>query len=216
MPEAIRSALFIDFEHMPLARDAIEGWLGWLEDGRFDGGQPRRLALKRVYWGASAHQFRPVWEAAGFEVVHCDRFDGLANSIDVQMAIDIVEAGCRRRTIDEYILITRDSDFVPVLRRLRERGKRTAFVVDESRSTIHSTYRAHADVLIPTRELGAARDYIRLETDAPSARTRPKRNAAVALQPELPFMADLSPPAPTADRARASSPVARRELALPE
>ena len=157
----IRSALFIDFENMTLAPDDISSWLPWHEDGVFDHGKRRRFALKRVYWNSSAQRHEAAYKANGFEVVHCDRYVGLGNSVDIRMAIDIVETTYQHPRIDEYILVTQDSDYVPVLRRLRELHKRTAFVVDERRPFIHTTYRSHADSLISVGELASARRYVR-------------------------------------------------------
>ncbi len=161
MFKRIRSALFIDFENMPLARDSIENWLAWLEDGGFDGNKRRKFLLKRVYWNSGVQKFKSAYEARGFEVMLCDRYHGLANSVDVQMAIDIIEATYEYPRIDEYILITRDTDFVPVLKRLREKQKRTAFMVNEAKLNVHTTYHQHADVLIPVRTLEDARRYER-------------------------------------------------------
>lgn len=161
MFKRIRSALFIDFENMPLARDTIQSWLAWLEDGGFDGNRRRKFLLKRVYWNSGVQKFKSAYEASGFEVMLCDRYHGLANSVDVQMAIDIIESTYEHPRIDEYILITRDTDFVPVLRRLREKQKRTVFMVNEAKLNVHTTYRKHADILIPVRALDEARRYER-------------------------------------------------------
>ena len=42
----IRSALYIDFENVPLPPDAIANWLAWLEDGVFDPTGRRRRFLR--------------------------------------------------------------------------------------------------------------------------------------------------------------------------
>jgi uncharacterized protein (TIGR00288 family) len=157
----IRSALFIDFENMPLPANAIPNWLAWLEDGMFDQGNRRQFLLKRVYWNAAAEKHREAFQSHDFDVVHCDRFHGLPNSVDMRMAVDIVETTYTNPNIDEFILITRDSDFVPVLQRLDEKRKRTAFVANETDINIYTTFRQHADVIIPLRALNAAKQYVR-------------------------------------------------------
>ena len=157
----IKSALFIDFENMALAPECIENWLPWLEDGHYDRGKLRKFVLKRVYWNSSAQKHEAAYKAHGFDVVHCDRFVGLTNSVDIQMAIDIVDTTHQFPRIEEYILVTQDSDYVPVLRRLKERHKRTAFFVDENRPNIHTIYRPHANTLISKGDLTAARRYVR-------------------------------------------------------
>jgi hypothetical protein len=157
----IRSALFIDRENIALPADSITNWLAWLEDGEFDAGRRRRFLIKRIYWNSSNERHRDQYVRAGFDVVVCERFAGLTNSADIRMAIDIVESARDRPRIREYILVTADSDFVPVLQRLDEKGKRTAFVVNEAQPNVHTTYRQHADILIPRRLLNEASRYIR-------------------------------------------------------
>lgn len=156
-----RSALFIDFENLPLSPDALPSWLAWLEDGQFHHGRPRRFLVKRVYWNSSAEKHRDKYEAAGFEVVLCEKFANRKNGADIRMAVDIVETIHTRPRIDEYILVTVDSDFVPVLQRLQMRNKRSVVLVDEERPDHHTICRRHADVLIPIRKLVEARQYRR-------------------------------------------------------
>ena len=158
---SIRSALFIDAENVVLPPDAIADWLAWLEEGEFDGRKPRRFLVKRIYWNSSTEKYRERYEALGFEVILCEKFPTLKNGADIRMAMDIVEATHRNRRIDEFILATTDFDFVPVLQRLDEKRKRTVILVDESRPGTHTTYRQHADILIPVRKLIEARKYTR-------------------------------------------------------
>ncbi len=158
----IRSALYIDGENIGLPAETLVNWLAWLEDGEFDGQKPRRFLAKRIYWNSNSERHKDIFEAHGFEVILCDKFSGLRNGADIRMAMDIVESTHTLSRIDEYILVTRDSDFVSVLNRLREKHKATAIVADESRPEIHTTMRHHADILIPMRRLVEARTYIRL------------------------------------------------------
>ncbi|MFV0295095.1 MAG: NYN domain-containing protein, partial [Hyphomicrobiaceae bacterium] len=78
---------------------------------------------------------------------------------DIRMAMDIIEATYIHSEIDEYILLTSDSDFVPVLERLRQKGKRSVIVASEHKPNIHTTYSHHADLLIPSRGLNEATKY---------------------------------------------------------
>ncbi len=158
----VRSALYIDFENLPLPPEAIANWLAWLEDGVFDtSGRRRRFLQKRVYWNSHAERHRELFERHGFVSILIGKFSGLKNGADIRMAMDVVEATYTRSEIDEYILLTGDSDFVPVLDRLREKTKRSAIVATEHRPNIHTTYHLHADVLISAR---------RLATEAPQYR----------------------------------------------
>ncbi len=70
----------------------------------------------------------------------------------------------RRPNIQEFILISKDSDFVPVLQRLRERKRKTTVLVDESKPAIYTTYAKTADLTFPLRRLmGEGRAYQRIK-----------------------------------------------------
>ncbi len=102
----VKSALYIDFENVPMAPDAIGGWLAWLEDGCFEPlGRRRRFVQKRVYWNSHAERHRKTFEAQGFSVALVGKYSGLKNGADIRMAMDIVEATYARSEIDEYILL---------------------------------------------------------------------------------------------------------------
>ena len=158
----IRSALYIDFENVPLPPDAIANWLSWLEDGAFDErNRARRFLQKRVYWNSHAERNRDLFQRYGFMPILVGKFAGLKNGADIRMAMDVVETTYTRPEIDEFILLTGDSDFVPVLERLRDKAKASAIVVTEHRPNIHTTYQLNADVLIPSRRLSEAAQYRR-------------------------------------------------------
>ncbi len=158
----IRSALYIDFENVPLPPDAIANWLAWLEDGVFDpAGRRRRFLQKRVYWNSHAERNRALFQRHGFAPILIGKYSGLKNGADIRMAMDVVEATYTRSEIDEFILLTGDSDFVPVLERLRQKAKRSAIVATEHRPNIHTTYHRSADLLIPSRRLTEAAQYER-------------------------------------------------------
>ncbi|MGE3916864.1 MAG: NYN domain-containing protein, partial [Hyphomicrobiaceae bacterium] len=133
----IRSALYIDFENVPLPPDAIANWLAWLEDGAFEAsGHRRHFLQKRVYWNSHAERNRELFQRHGFSAVLVGKFAGLKNGADIRMAMDVVETTYTRAEIDEVILLTGDSDFVPELERQNHTAKRSAIVVTEHRPTI--------------------------------------------------------------------------------
>ncbi|MGD9803476.1 MAG: NYN domain-containing protein [Hyphomicrobiaceae bacterium] len=158
----IKSALYIDFENVPLPPEAIGNWLAWLEDGVFDAaGQRRRFLQKRVYWNSHAERNRDLFQKHGFVPILIGKYSGLKNGADIRMAMDIVETTYTRAEIDEFILLTGDSDFVPVLERLKHKAKRSAIVATEHRPNIHTTYHRNAEILIPSRRLTEAAQYQR-------------------------------------------------------
>lgn len=158
----IRSALYIDFENVPLPPEAIGNWLAWLEDGVFDPtGQRRRFLQKRVYWNSHAERNRDIFQRYGFVPILIGKYSGLKNGADIRMAMDVIETTYTRSEIAEFILLTGDSDFVPVIERLKQKSKRSAIVATEHRPNIHTTYHRAADILIPSRRLTEAAQYKR-------------------------------------------------------
>jgi hypothetical protein len=183
-----RSALFIDFENlrMKVSPEMIAGLVAWLEDGTFDeAGGKRKLVRKRIYWNSSAEKHREMFEAAGFDVILCEKFSTMKNGADIRMALDVVDMCWMAPKIEEYILFSTDSDFVPVLQRLTEKDRTSAILVDESRMGAHTAFRIFADVLVPLRRLNEALGYRRqkksiLELRKPSAKTAVKDGAQPA------------------------------------
>jgi len=151
-----RSALFIDFENVgsKVSPASIAAMTAWLEDGKFDeAGGKRKLISKRIYWNSSAEKYREVFEAAGFEVVLCEKFSSMKNGADIRMALDVLDTCWMMPEIKEYILFTTDSDFVPVLQRLAEKSKLSAILVNEAKMDSHTAFSIYADVVVPVREL---------------------------------------------------------------
>lgn len=159
----IRSALFIDFENMIGSRLAstVPNWLAWLEDGHFDGGRRRWFDELRIYWNSASQKYRDEFQRHGFKTVLCERYARLKNGADIRIALDIAEMVHHRPSIKEYVLLSRDTDFVPVLSRLTEHSKRSAILVDEADSAIYTTFAAKADIVIPTRLFAEALRYER-------------------------------------------------------
>jgi hypothetical protein len=158
----LRSAVFIDTEnvtYVPLAA-TIPQWLAWLEHGQFDPTQRRRkFVLKRAYWNPTFERHREVFEAAGIEGHLLGRYIAGKNTADMHMAVDIIDTLHKRRDIEEFIILSRDTDFVPVILRLRERGKKTASLVNFDSPTLVTNLTGKVDILIREELLRDATRY---------------------------------------------------------
>jgi len=60
---------------------------------------------------------------AGFELIHCYHPVTGKNTADIQMTVDVIECAWQLPNISCFVLVTGDSDFTPVFRRLREMDK---------------------------------------------------------------------------------------------
>lgn len=140
--KAVRAALFIDFDNVFLSLNQIDRragktfaerpalWLDWLESGRHaalvngdDGGdtRPRRILVRNCYLNPSAFgNQRAFFTRAAFHVVDCPALTARGkNSADIVMAMDILDAIQHPTGFDEFIILSSDADFTPVLLRLR-------------------------------------------------------------------------------------------------
>jgi len=163
MPETpiLRAAIFLDFDNVVSGMNGLAGpdlaerfaadplaWLRPLMDG------PRRTLLRRCYMNAGAYieradltrayfgDFRFAFQAAGFEVVDCPPLTQLKNGADIRMTVDVMDTLASSTRFDEFNLHSSDSDFVPLLLRLRAADRRTRLV---AHPRIGAIVRAAAD-----------------------------------------------------------------------
>jgi uncharacterized LabA/DUF88 family protein len=186
-----RSALFIDYEnvaHQSLP-STIANWLSWLEAGEFDEEKrARRFVEKRIYWNTTAEQHREKFAAAGFTPVLCEKFFGLKNGADIRIVLDAYDMLVSQPRISEFIFISLDTDYVPLLQRLAQKSKQTAILVSEQSPHAHATYSRYADTVIPLRKFMAATQFAKpRQTFAQWLRTV----ATLALQRKLAAPRDL-------------------------
>ncbi len=123
--EERRLALFIDFENIALGvRDAkyksfeIQLVLERLvEKGK--------IMVKRAYadWGRYLDYKRPFHEAA-IELIDIPRshYSG-KNSADIRMVVDAMDLSHEKAHIDTFVIVSGDSDFSPLVSKLRENNK---------------------------------------------------------------------------------------------
>ncbi|MEO6083771.1 MAG: NYN domain-containing protein [Umezawaea sp.] len=143
-----RAAIFVDFEnvHIGLCKSSKEAgwrfatqpdrWISWMENelGPFlvdIEDQPRTLLRRICYLDpARSSKFRPYFTRAGFRVVDCPSLTSMGkNSADIYMVLDILDTLTHPTWFDEFIVLSVDADFTPVLLRLREHDRRTAMLV---------------------------------------------------------------------------------------
>jgi len=146
--EPFRTAIFLDFDNVVsgLANGAgpevahrfaadPEPWFHWLTQDA-----PRRVLLRRCYMNPAGYiadeagnrsyfsAFRRAFQSLGFEVVDCPPWTRMKNGADVRLALDVMDALAAPTRLDEFILMSTDSDFVPLLLRLRAADRRTKLV----------------------------------------------------------------------------------------
>jgi len=98
-----------------------------------------RILVKNAYcdWQSYRDARRPMHEA-GFTLVEIPhlRYSG-KNSADIRMVVDALDLCYTRDHIDTFALVTGDSDFTPLVSKLRENGKEVIGIgVEDSSSNL--------------------------------------------------------------------------------
>ena len=134
------------------SKDAI-GWLKQIENGGLitptnglSPDVPRRIVMNRCYGNPvprrntsdnstdmSSFPFvRHHFLRAGFEVVDCPPLTAqLKNSSDIRMVMDLRDYLDHDTHFDEFVILSGDADFTPVLHRLRAHARRTVIYATE-------------------------------------------------------------------------------------
>jgi len=145
----LKSALFVDFDNIYLGlrqldEDAAEQfaanpahWLAWLEEGmpgmpegQGQASAQRDILIRKCYLNPRDFQrYRPFFTRSAFSVVDCPSLTSQGkNSADIYMVMDILDTLNHPTHFDEFIILSGDSDFMPVLLRLRAYDRRTAIL----------------------------------------------------------------------------------------
>jgi hypothetical protein len=134
------------------AREASR-WLREIENGNLItptnapfGSTPRRIVMNRCYGNPvprrNAHDnstdmssfpfVRHHFLRAGFEIIDCPPLTAqLKNSADIRMVMDIRDLLLHDTYFDEFIILSGDADFTPVLIRLRAHARRTVVFAND-------------------------------------------------------------------------------------
>jgi hypothetical protein len=164
-PPHVRAALFVDFDNIYLGLqredpNAAEQfatdpghWLRWLQEdlsldhvGASDR-RTRKILFRRCYLNPSQFgRFRPYFTRSAFEVVDCPPLtSGGKTSADIQMVMDILDALGHATRFEEFIVLSGDADFTPVLLRLSKYDRRSTVLAVGPASV---AYKAACDLLI--------------------------------------------------------------------
>src|SRR5437660_3697096 len=161
-----KSALYVDFDNIYISlwgedpraaaefATAPERWLRWIEEGMAENsaeagaGGRRDVLVRRCYLNPqSFRRFRAYFTRSGFSVIDCPPLTARnKNSADIVMVMDIIDALEHKTRFDEFIIMSGDADFTPVLHRLRMHDRRTAVLASGSGAA--AAYKAACDHLI--------------------------------------------------------------------
>ncbi|MGW4499896.1 NYN domain-containing protein [Micromonospora sp. NPDC004336] len=141
MDQEDRIALFLDYENLALgARDHLGGAafdLRPIADALAERG---RVVVRRAYADWSYFdEDRRMLTRSHVELIEIPQRMGASrkNAADIKMAVDAVELAFERSYISTFVICTGDSDFTPLVHKLRELNKRVIGVgVEKSTSAL--------------------------------------------------------------------------------
>lgn len=159
----IKAALFVDFDNIYIGLKKIDQtaaeefatnparWLTWFEHGMQDGGADistsvmgRAVLLRRCYLNPTSFaNYRSYFTRSAFTVVDCPPLTQQGkNSADIFMVMDILDTLRLDTRFDEFIILSGDTDFTPVLLRLRIHDRRTIILTP---GPVAQPYKAASD-----------------------------------------------------------------------
>jgi hypothetical protein len=159
MAETIKSVLFVDYDSLrrSLAKSdqaaaeriaaRLPAWVKAIEAGRLasvpESGR-RKILMRRCYADPAAlADKRGDFTNQGFQVVDCPPLAGRDRSAaDIQITLDAIDALGHPTAYDEFILLSADSDFSPLLLRLRAHDRQTVVYANPGTGV---SYRGIAD-----------------------------------------------------------------------
>lgn len=156
----VRSALFLDFDNIYIRlKDMDPGmaesfatepgnWLSWLEHAKFgEGHDKRRILVRKCFLNpVHFHDFRPYFIRSAFHVIDCPPLTSQGKtSADIHMVMEILAALDHKTHFDEFIIMSGDADFTPLLIKLRENDRRAAVL---SVGLVSPAYKAAAAFII--------------------------------------------------------------------
>lgn len=158
--EPALAALFVDFDNIFISLEQQskqiayqfaanpDRWLNWLEKSAI-GNSGRSILVRRCYLNPQSFaDFRPYFIRSAFEVVDCPPLTARGKtSTDIHLVMDVLDTLNHSTPFTEFIIFSGDSDFTPVLLRLRRHNRRTAVL---TAGYVSPAYKSACDYMIPT------------------------------------------------------------------
>ncbi|MEE8405573.1 MAG: NYN domain-containing protein, partial [Acidimicrobiia bacterium] len=126
--EEERIALFVDFENLAIgARESLGGMEFDLEPISNALAERGRVISRRAYadWSMFADA-RQAMTRSHVELIEIPQRMGVTrkNAADIKMAVDAIEVAFEREYVTTFVICTGDSDFTPLVHKLRELNKK--------------------------------------------------------------------------------------------
>jgi len=178
--------MFVDFDNVyiglhRLDQDAAKSfaedpgrWVDALASGTdADGPFARKFLVRKCYLNPSSFsRFRPNFTRAGFQVVDCPSLTQQGkSSADINLVLDAVDALSAPTHFDEFVFLSADADFTPLIARCRAADRQVTIVTPGPAA---AAYRAVADTVVAVDSfIEILAEGVRDETTLPLAASKP-------------------------------------------
>ncbi|MCO5997348.1 NYN domain-containing protein [Actinoallomurus rhizosphaericola] len=173
----IRAGLYLDFDNVFLGLHGLDpvvavrfaddpgGWLERLTTAVTGDAGGRWLVLRcylnpggwvpnpdpsaeyrRLYFS----RFRRAFVRAGFEVIDCPLYNATKNAADIRLTLDAMDALSADPAVEQFVIVSGDSDMTPLLHRLRRADRRTVIVTP---SDAAEAFLSVADQVVDSQQL---------------------------------------------------------------
>lgn len=115
-------------------------------------------------------RFRPLWVGAGFEVIDTPTLARNKNAADIRIVIDALDLVGHSTRFDEFVIASGDSDFTPLLQRLRANDR---FITVMSPGNASRAYTSLADRILDLDAIDALLRPEQIEPDIGPATAKP-------------------------------------------
>jgi uncharacterized protein (TIGR00288 family) len=119
-------AAFLDFENLALGFKDVRGKEFEINKVLDRLAEKGKVVVKKAYadWGRYSHYKKELHEA-GLELIEIPKRTMTGkNSADIRLVVDAMDLCYSKEHIDTFVIISGDSDFTPLVSKLKENGKR--------------------------------------------------------------------------------------------
>ena len=149
-------AIFWDYENI---RSASQGTKAPLAESLINysksQGHPRRKMVYANWRREKSEYIAQILYGLGFETVHVST--GKQNSADVKLSVDCLETVTQYPTIEKFIIVTSDRDFVPLINTLKNTFKKEVILVGQIDQASHQLLLS-ADDFIDVKKLDSSEE----------------------------------------------------------
>lgn len=159
--KSILSALFVDFDNIFISLQQRSqhianqfatnptNWLDWLQE---DNDEKRKILVRKCYLNPESFgRYRPYFIKSAFEVIDCPPLTAQGKtSTDIHLVMDVIDTLDLPTQIEDFIILSGDSDFTPLLLKLRKHNRRTMVV--SAGYYMSPAYKSACDILVSQEE----------------------------------------------------------------